>query len=168
MVNISPVAQQSSTDGTSPQGNLAGIGTVGIHNHGFTKSFTEHSVIIGLVNVRADLTYQQGLNKMFSRSTRYDYYLPSLAHLGEQAVTKMELVCSDPTLDTGATGTPDNERVFGYQERWSEMRYKTSQITGKFRSNDTGTLDPWHLSEELAVNPSLNAAFIVDSTPTRS
>ena len=156
MINISPIAQTSSTDGTSPQGNLAAMGTVSINNHGFTKSFTEHSIIIGLVNVRADLTYQQGLNRMWSRRTRYDFYWPALQSLGEQSILNKEIYRQD---------TADDDLTFAYQERYGEYRYKPSVITGKFRSNATGTLDSWHLSQDFASLPALNAAFIEDSPP---
>jgi len=154
-VNVTPIAQNSES-GITPQGNLAAFATAGLHNHGFTKSFTEHSVIIGLVNVRADLTYQQGLERMFSRSTRYDFYWPTLAQIGEQSVLNKEIF---------TTGLAADETVFGYQERYAEMRYKASKITGKFRSNDAASLDPWHLSEEFSSAPSLNSTFIQSTTP---
>jgi hypothetical protein len=164
-ININPVAQTSSTDGTSPQGNLTAFGVGSFSGHGFTKSFVEHCVLIGLINIRADLTYQQGLDRMFSRSTRYDFYWPSLSHIGEQAVLTKELYCQDPTVDTGSTGTPDNEKVFGYQERYAEYRYKPSKITGKFRSNDAQSLDAWHLSQEFSSLPTLNQSFIEENVP---
>lgn len=164
-ININPVAQTSSTDATTPQGNLAAYGVGGFTGHGFTKSFTEHCIIIGLVSVRADLTYQQGLDRMFSRSTRWDYYWPALAHIGEQAVLNKEIYAQDPTVDTGATGTPDNEKVFGYQERYAEYRYKPSKITGKFRSNDPQSLDAWHLAQDFAALPALNQSFIEENPP---
>ena len=155
-VIISQVPQTSSTDGTSPQGNLAAYGTVSLHNHGFTKSFTEHCVIIGMVSVRADLTYQQGLNRMWSRQSRYDYYWPSLSHIGEQAVLNQEIF---------AAGIAADLLVFGYNERYSEYRYKPSQVTGHFRSNHLATLDSWHLSQDFSVLPVLNASFIEDNPP---
>jgi hypothetical protein len=164
-ININPVAQTSSTDATTPQGNLAAYGVGAFSGHGFTKSFTEHCVLLGLINVRADLTYQQGLERMFSRSTRYDFYWPSLSHIGEQSVLTKELYCQDPTTDTGSTGTPDNEKVFGYQERFAEYRYKPSKITGKFRSNDAQSLDSWHLSQEFSSLPTLNQSFIEEDVP---
>ncbi|GAC77849.1 major capsid protein [uncultured marine virus] len=142
-VVISPVAQTTPTDivpDITPQGNLAAIGTVVVNNHGFTKSFTEHCTIIGLMAVRADLTYQQGLNRMWSRSTRYDFYWPALAHIGEQAVLNKEIYAQ------GDVNPTDDAAVFGYQERYAEMRYKPSLITGKFRSAAADTLDAWHLS----------------------
>lgn len=158
-VNIQPVAQTTPSGivpDVSPQGNLAGYGTIESHGHGFTKSFTEHCLLIGLVNVRADITYQQGLNRMFSRQTRFDYYWPSLAHIGEQAVLNKEIFVSGDTND--------NE-VFGYQERYGEYRYKPSTITGKFRSSDPQSLDIWHLSQDFANLPVLNDEFIEDNPP---
>lgn len=155
-VNITQVPQTSSTDATSPQGNLSAYGTVGFNRHGFTKSFTEHCIIIGLVSVRADLTYQQGLNRMFSRSTRYDFFWPSLANIGEQAVLNKEIF---------AQGTADDDNVFGYQERYGEYRYKPSQITGKMRSDAASPLDAWHLSQDFTTLPVLNASFIEENPP---
>jgi len=159
-IHISPIAQTTQSfdnQPSTPQGNLAAMGTVSFNGHGFTKSFTEHCVIIGLVNVRADLTYQQGLNRMFSRETRFDYYWPSLAHLGEQEILNKEIFTSgDPTIDN---------QVFGYQERFAEYRYKPSLVTGKFRSADAQSLDVWHLSQDFASLPVLNSSFIEDNPP---
>lgn len=163
--NINPVAQTSSTDATTPQGNLSAFGIAGSGGNGFTKSFTEHCVIIGLASVRADLTYQQGLDRMFSRSTRFDFYWPSLSHIGEQPVYNVELYAQDPATDTGSTGTPDNERVFGYQERYAEYRYKQSKITGKMRSNDAQSLEAWHLAQDFSALPVLNQSFIEENPP---
>lgn len=166
-VQINPVAQTSESN-TTKQGTLAGIGTITVPKTGFIKSFTEHCIIIGLVNVRADLTYQQGLNRMFSRLTRFDHYWPALAHLGEQEVLTQEIFASDPATDTGATGTPDNERVFGYQERWAEYRYKPSLITGAMRSSAGTPLDAWHLSQEFSGGanlPTLSETFIEENPP---
>lgn len=154
-VSISAVAQTSETSGT-PQGNLAAFGTATLHNHGFTKSFTEHCVIIGIVNVRADLTYQQGVNRMWSRQTRYDFYWPALAHIGEQAVLNKEIFAQGLAVDND---------VFGYQERYAEYRYKPSLVTGAFRSNAAAPLDAWHLAQDFASLPALNAAFIEDNPP---
>jgi hypothetical protein len=153
---VTPIEQTSSTDATSPQGNLAAMATSTLNGHGFTKSFTEHCVLIGLVSVRADLTYQQGLDRMFSRSTRYDFFWPALANIGEQAVLNKEIY---------ADGSANDELVFGYQERWAEMRYKPSKITGKFRSNDAQTLDAWHLSQDFASLPTLGSDFIEENPP---
>lgn len=155
-VNINPVAQTSETDVGTPQGNLTGFGTVSLNNHGFNKSFTEHCVILGFVSVRADLTYQQGLNRMFSRSTRWDFYWPALSHIGEQAVLNKEIF---------AQGIAADDTVFGYQERFAEYRYKPSQITGQFRSNFAQTLDAWHLAQDFAALPTLDDLFIEENPP---
>lgn len=155
-VIINPIAQTSSTDATTPQANLAAFGTVSAVGHGFTKSFTEHCLIIGMVCVRADLNYQQGLNRMFSRQTRWDFYWPALSHIGEQAVLNKEI---------RANGTSVDDDVFGYQERFAEYRYKPSVITGQFRSNFAQTLDSWHLAQDFATLPLLNDEFIVEDPP---
>lgn len=157
MVNVNPIAQTSATDGTSPQGNLSAYGVTAAKFHGFTKSFVEHGYIIGFVCARADLTYQQGINKMWLRSTVYDFYWPTFAHLGEQAIELREIYAQGSEADT---------TVFGYQERYAEYRYKPSQITGKFRSSVTdGTLDMWHLSQFFKNAPTLNEEFIVENPP---
>lgn len=156
MVNISPIAQTSSTDATSPQGNLSAMGTATLDQIGFTKSFTEHSTILCLINVRADLTYQQGMNRMWSRQTRYDFYWPALANIGEQSVLNKEIYFAGNSLD---------DDTFGYQERYAEYRYKPSLVTGQFRSNAATTLDAWHLSQDFASLPALNASFIEESPP---
>jgi hypothetical protein len=163
-INVTSVPQTSES-GTTPQGTLAAFGTATVNGGGFTKSFTEHCIVMGIASVRADLTYQQGLNRMYSRSTRYDYFWPALAHIGEQSTLMKELYCQNPATDTGSTGTPDNERVFGYQERWAEYRYKPSLITGKLRSNDAASLDAWHLSQEFSSLPGLNQTFIEETPP---
>jgi len=158
-ININPIAQTSSstvTGSSTPMGTLAAMGTALAHNHGFTQSFTEHGVIIGLVSVRADLTYQQGLPRMWSRSTRYDFYFPAFAHLGEQAVLNKEIYVQ---------GTSADNDVFGYQERWAEYRYKPSQISGLFKSTAAGTLDGWHLAQKFNTLPTLNNTFIADTPP---
>jgi len=160
------VPQTSATGATgTPQANLSAYGIGASTSNGFTQSFTEHGMIIGLLNVRADLTYQQGLNRMWSRSTKYDFYWPALAHLGEQSVLNKEIYAQDPTVDTGSTGTPDNERVFGYQERYAEYRYGVSQITGELRSTFTTPLDVWHLAQEFSALPTLGRTFIEDTPP---
>lgn len=154
-VNVHPVTQTSETN-TTPQGNMSAFATVSAAGHGFTKSFTEHCVILGMVCVHADLTYQQGLNRMFSRQTRWDFYWPALAHIGEQAVLNKEIY---------ADGSANDDEVFGYQERYAEYRYKPSLITGAMRSNATGTLDLWHLSQEFGSLPVLGDAFIQENPP---
>ncbi|QXP08633.1 MAG: major capsid protein [Arizlama microvirus] len=161
-VSINPVTQTSGTPATpsvpanTPQGNLAGYGVVGSNSMGFSKSFVEHSVIVGLCMVRADLSYQYGVPRMFSRRTRYDFYWPAFSHLGEQAVLNKEIY---------AQGTPTDDGVFGYQERWAEYRYFPSKITGKFRSSDAQTLDFWHLAEKFDSLPTLSASFIEAKPP---
>lgn len=161
-----PIPQTSQTSGTDYQGSLASFSTSANHKHiGFSKSFTEHGYIIGLVHAYADITYQQGLNKMWSRQTRYDFFWPKLQQLGEQVVYNQEIYAQDPATDTGSTGTPDNLRVFGYQERYAEYRYKPSEIRGEFRSTYSTPLDFWHMAEEFASLPSLNSTFIQSNTP---
>lgn len=157
MVNVNPIAQTSATNDTTPQGNLSAYGVTASKFHGFTKSFVEHGYVFGFVCARADLTYQQGINKMWLRSTVYDFYWPTFAHLGEQAIELREIY---------AQGTEADTTVFGYQERYAEYRYKPSQITGKFRSTVTGgNLDVWHLSQFFNNAPTLNEEFIVENPP---
>ena len=157
MVNVNPIAQTSATDSTSPQGNLSAYGVTAAKFHGFTKSFVEHGYVFGFVCARADLTYQQGINKMWLRSTVYDFYWPTFAHLGEQAIELREIYAQGSEADT---------TVFGYQERYAEYRYKPSQITGKFRSSVTGgNLDVWHLSQFFKNAPALSEEFIMENPP---
>jgi len=161
-ININPVAQTgfSATDvqvAETPQGNLAAYGTVSASNHGFVSSFTEHGHIIGLVNVRADLTYQQGLERYYSRVTRFDFYWPALSHLGEQTIRNSELFVSN------LKATDDD--TFGYMPRYDEYRFKQSQITGLFRSSAVNTLDFWHLAQDFSALPVLDKAFIEDNPP---
>ena len=156
MMNINPVTQTSSTDSTTPQGNLAAYGLNAQRYHAFTKSFSEFGYVIGLINVRADLTYQQGVNKMWLRSDVLDFYWPSFAHLGEQAIENIEIYCQ---------GNDDDKKVFGYQERYAEYRYKPSLITGQFRSTYKEPLDIWHLSQKFATLPTLSDEFIQDHPP---
>lgn len=160
-ISINPIAQTAPTvPGQTPQGNLAATGTFAASKNGFIKSFTEHEIILGIASVRADLNYQNGLNRMWSRSTRFDFYWPSFAHLGEQAILNKEIFAqgsANPTADAA---------VFGYQERYAEYRYKPSLVTGAFRSNaNSGTLDSWHLAQDFATLPSLNPAFIYENPP---
>jgi hypothetical protein len=154
-VGITPIAQTGESN-TTPQGNLAAVGTFNVNQNGFVKTFTEHEIIIGLVSIRADLNYQQGMHRMWSRSTRFDFYWPSFAHLGEQAILNKEIY---------AQGTADDDDVFGYQERYAEYRFKPSQITGLYRSNATASLDLWHLAQDFSTKPSLNSDFIVENPP---
>jgi hypothetical protein len=160
-LGVQAVPQTSATSvtgSTTPQGNLSAFATATLmgNQNGFVKSFVEHGVLIGLMCVHADLTYQQGLNKMFSRQTRVDFYWPTFAHLGEQAILNREIY---------AVGTSADDIVFGYQERYAEYRYKPSLVTGKFRSNAAGTLDYWHLAQNFASAPTTGPAFVVENPP---
>ena len=157
-LTMHPVAQTSSGNflPNTPLGDLAGFGTITAVNHGFNKSFTEHCVVLGLISVRADLTYQQGLERFWSDETRYDHYYPSLAMLGEQEVLNKEIY---------ADGSAADNDVFGYQERYGHLRYKPSRISGAFRSNAATPLDYWHLSQDFANLPVLGDTFIQDNPP---
>jgi len=156
MVQINPVAQTApETGGSTVLGELAAVGTA-IANHGFSSVFVEHGFVIGLVCVRADLTYQQGLNRMWSRRGRYDFYWPALAHLGEQAVFNREIFMD---------GSANDLAVFGYQERWAEYRYLPNRISGGFRSIRSDSLDVWHLAQEFSAAPALNDTFIRELPP---
>lgn len=156
-VTITPVAGTFTSSGNRPQGSLAGFGTV-TAKAGFSKSFVEHGYILGIVSTRADLTYQQGIPKLFLRSTKFDFYWPSLAHLGEQAILNKEIYAQ-------AEPEPENDEVFGYQERYAEYRYFPSKITGLFRSNAAGSLDSWHLSQDFSSLPTLSRTFIEETPP---
>lgn len=162
-VNVNPIAQTSPTPASgpaqTPQGNLAAMGTMSHSGIGFSKSFTEHGVIIGLISVRADLNYQQGLNRMWSRQTRFDYYWPALSHIGEQAVLNQEIYA----VGTGVAG--QDVLTFGYQERYAEYRYLPSQITGEMRSTFSTPLDMWHLAIDFTSLPVLNSSFIQENPP---
>jgi len=156
-ITFTPIPQTGATGATgTPQGNLSAMATHSQSGMGFTKSFTEHMVLLGLVCVRADLNYQQGLNRMFSRQTRWDFYWPALSHIGEQAVLNKELY---------AQADSNDDLTFGYQERHAEYRYKPSQITGKFRSTASGTLDVWHLAQKFTSLPTLGDTFIKEAPP---
>jgi hypothetical protein len=167
-LTVTPVAQTSSSDTSSPQGNLSAFGVGGTNGIGFVKSFEEHGVIIGLVSARADMTYQGGLDRMWSRNTRYDMLMPEFANLGEQAVLSKEIFCD---------GSSDDNLVFGYQERYAEYRYKRSMLTGLMRSAWTGagfqSLDTWHLAQQFALSdgtpqrPQLSADFIEERPPVK-
>ena len=155
-LNVHPVPRTTGETGLFRLGDLAGFGTMAGEGFGWSKSFTEHCLILGFVNARADLEYQQGLAREFSYRNRYDFYLPVFAHLGEQAVLNKEIY---------AQGTSADEDVFGYQERWSEMRFKNNEVTGLFRSDASGSLDNWTLTEDFASLPVLNESFIEDDPP---
>ncbi len=155
-INISPVANTSAT-ASEDQAELRGIGTGVVSGHGWAKSFTEHGYIMGIVRARGDLTYFQGLDRMWSRSTRYDFYIPALANLGEQSILNKEIWVSN------SAGTDD--AVFGYQERWAEYRMKHSRLVGVFNPDVTGALSHWHLAEDFSALPALATAFVNDATP---
>lgn len=159
-ITIAPVPQTTGTGAsgtTSPLGTLAAVGTAIARNHGFRQSFTEHGYIIGLVTVRADNIYQYGLRRMWTRATRYDFYLPVFQALGEQAIRNDEIY---------ATGTASDTSAFAYQERWAEYRTIPSIVCGAFRSTYATPLDAWHLASKLASAPALNATWITNDTQT--
>lgn len=151
--NITPVPNTSDTTNYN-QGDLAAYGTVTCKS-GFTKSFVEHGVIIALANFRADITYQQGLERFWSRQTRYDFYYPVLSGLGEQAILNKEIYYQNTAAD---------EDVFGYTPRYEEYRYKPSRVSGLFFSQYASSLDSWHLSEEFTTLPTLGNDFIESNT----
>lgn len=155
-IYVNPVAQNSASDQTTPQANLAAYATAVNSRHGFSKSFVEHGYVIGFVNIRADLNYQQGLDRMWSRQTREDFYWPTFAHLGEQPIYNKEIY---------AQGTADDDKVFGYIPRYDEYRFKNSQITGMMRSTADNSLDVWHLAQEFDNLPTLSSQFIEDNPP---
>lgn len=153
-LKVVPVANTSAT-ATEKQGNLAGFATITAQGS-FSKSFTEHCLILGLVSVRQVQSYQQGLHRMMSARSKFDFYWPALANLGEQAILNKEIYCD---------GTTNDNLVFGYQERWAEYRYKPSQITGQLRSSYAQTLDAWHLAQDFGSLPSLSQTFIEETPP---
>lgn len=150
-INMSQVIQTSGTTAESPQGNTAAVSVTPYNGSMFTKSFEEHGYVIGVCCIRHDHTYQQGLERMWSRKTNLDFYYPVFANLGEQAILKKELYL---------TGTSTDEQAFGYQEAWAEYRMKPNRISGKFRSNATGTLDSWHYGDNYEETPSLSQAWM--------
>lgn len=163
-ISSTVVPQTSSTDGTTPQGNLSAYAMVSDSGSGFTHSFTEHGYIIGLVSLRADLNYQQGLNRLWSRRTRFDFYWPALSHLGEQAILNKEIYAQGDTVkDTD--GIPFDDKVFAYQERHAEYRYKPNEIHAAFRSTYSTPLDMWHLAQKFESLPKLNENFIIENPP---
>lgn len=156
-LQLTPVAQTAPATG-SVVGQLGAAGTaVGQHRASFAA--TEHGYILGLINVKSDLSYQQGMHKMFRRRTRYDFYWPALAGLGEQPIYRQEIYAVG-----GVWGTADG-LTFGYQERWHEYRTRYSDITSKLRSTASGTLDMWHLAQNFTAPPTLSSAFIGDEPP---
>ena len=157
---MNPVARTN--DYASNQGaDLSAFATGYGDSIGFTASFTEHCVLLGLVSVRADLTYSQGIERMFFRSTQYDWYFPVFAHIGEQAVLNREIWWDDAVA-------ANNILTFGYQERYAEYRYKPSRLSGLYRVDATGSLSIWHCSQDFAALPTLDTTFIKDTPPCRS
>lgn len=157
-INVHPVAGTNNAVSTS-QGRLGAFATSSVERCGFVKSFTEHGYVIGLVSVRADLTYQQGMERMWNRRNRFDFYWPALAHLGEQAVLNQEIFA------VGAVNPAQDAGTWGYQERYAEYRYKPSRTSAYMRSTVTTTLDAWHLGIEFLTLPELNEVFIPESPP---
>lgn len=150
-INVNQVVQTSQTTSESPQGNVAAMSVTTMNQSMFTKSFTEHGYIIGLAVARYDQTYQQGLERMWSRKTRFDYYWPVLANIGEQAVLNKEIYFQ---------GNAKDNEAFGYQEAWADYRYKPSRVSGKFRSNAEGTLDSWHYAQNYTALPTLTSDWM--------
>lgn len=153
-INVDTVVQTSQSTDVSPQGNTSAYSMTTDVSSIFTKSFVEHGYILGLACVRTDHTYQQGIDRHWSRKRRFDYYWPTLAHIGEQAVLKKE-VC--------ATGTQYDEEAFGYQEAWFEYRYENSHVNGAFRSNYDQSLDAWHYADYFELPETGTASFIADA-----
>lgn len=154
-ININQVIQTSSTDSTSPQGNTAAFSMTTMSRNMATYSATEHGFIIGLAAVRVEHSYQQGLSRMWTRSTRFSYYDPMLANLGEQAILNQEIY---------AQGNAQDEEVFGYQEAWADYRYRTNMITGEMRSTYAQTLDAWHYADKYDKLPKLSSEWIKEGT----
>lgn len=149
-LNISQVVQQSSTVSDSPQGNVTGMSLTSDSQGDFIKSFTEHGFVIGLMVARYKHTYQQGIDKLWTRRQRFDYYDPLLANLGEQPVFANEIYYD----------SSNGNRVFGYNEAWAEYRYKVDKVTGEMRSNHSNTLDSWHFADDYSFVPSLSASWL--------
>lgn len=158
-ININQVVQQSGTGGSSstPQGTVVGMSQTTDTNSDFIKSFTEHGFIIGVMVARYDHTYQQGLDRLWSRKDSFDYYWPVFANIGEQAIKNKEIY---------AQGNATDDEVFGYQEAWSEYRYKPNRVTGEMRSSYEQSLDVWHLADDYEKLPSLSAEWIQEDAKT--
>lgn len=154
-INVNQVVQTSATDSTSPQGNTGAYSMTTMSRNMCTYSATEHGYVIGLAAIRVDHSYQQGLSRLWTRSTRFSYYDPMLANLGEQAVLNQEIY---------AQGNAKDEEVFGYQEAWADYRYRTNQITGEMRSTYAQTLDAWHYADKYTQLPNLSSSWIQEGT----
>lgn len=153
-ITINQVVQQSETTSTSPQGNTAAFSVSSMSKSMFTKSFTEHGIILGLAAVRTEHTYQQGIERFWSRKNRYDFYWPELANIGEQAVLNKEIY---------AQGTNADDEAFGYQEAWADYRYKPSRVSGDMRSNYAQSLDAWHYADHYTEQPKLSSTWMMET-----
>jgi hypothetical protein len=151
MINVNQVVQTSATDSKSPQGNAAAISVTPFMENSFTKSFQEHGYVIGVCCIRNDNTYQQGIEKLWSRTEKFDFYWPEFAHLGEQAILNKEIYVQ---------GTEDDEKAFGYQEAYSEYRMTPNRVCGAFRSNATQSLDAWHYADNYKSLPTLSQEWL--------
>lgn len=156
VMTMQAIPQTSASDSVTPQGNLAAQASLVDMQDAFERTFTEHGYVIGLVCATTDLTYQQGRNKLWDRVSRFDFYWPEFAHLGEQAVLNKEIYLQ---------GTSADDDVFGYQERYGEYRFFPGIITGKLRSSASGSLDVWHFAQNFGNLPTLNGTFIEESPP---
>nr|CAI9750443.1 major head protein [Microvirus sp.] len=154
-INVNQVIQTSSTDSTSPQGNTGAYSMTTLSRNMCTYSATEHGYVLGLAAIRVDHSYQQGLSRLWTRSTRFSYYDPMLANLGEQAVLNQEIY---------AQGKAQDEEVFGYQEAWADYRYRTNMVTSEMRSTYAQTLDAWHYADKYNALPTLSSSWIKEGT----
>lgn len=159
-ININQVVQQSATaSGETAQGTVTGMSVTTDTHSDFTKSFTEHGFVIGVMVARYDHTYQQGLERFWSRKDRFDYYWPVFANIGEQAVKNKEIFAQGPGVKDSA-GSVIDDQVFGYQEAWADYRYKPSRVTGEMRSQYAQSLDVWHLADDYSALPMLSDSWI--------
>lgn len=153
-INVNQIVQQSATtEGSTPQGNPVGLSVTHDNSDSFTRSFTEHGFVIGLMVARYPHTYQQGIERFWSRKTRFDYYFPVFANIGEQAVLNKEIY---------ATGTASDDKAFGYQEAWADYRYKPSRVSGEMRSAAQTSLDVWHFADYYSTLPTLSPDWIAE------
>ena len=154
-VNVNQIVQTSGQQGNTdtPIGETGAMSVTPINESSFTKSFEEHGFVIGVCCVRHNHSYQQGLERFWSRTDRLDYYVPQFANLGEQPVKKKEIML---------TGTATDEETFGYQEAWADYRMKPNRVSGKMRSNAAGTLDFWHYADNYEVAPTLSQEWMTE------
>lgn len=162
-INMQQVLQTSSTDSVTPQGNTAAYSLTSDRASSFTKSFVEHGILMCVAAVRTQHTYQQGLDQKWTRKRRFDFYYPQLAHLGEQPIYNKELYCQGSAVINPNTGNAYDDEVFGYQEAWATYRYQNNRVSGKFRSNATGSLDAWHYADNYASLPVLGDAWMSET-----